>query len=112
MSKVMKNFNKSGEGVNDADELARDLDFFENFARRDALSMWIYLCWDHGRNIPTWNLSLLPEEESLDIGDAATSGTQSSSGSGKKTPKKARCEEPEGDALATSVAGLVRTAMH
>jgi hypothetical protein len=68
MSKLMSNFNKSGEGEEESDQLARDLDFFQNYAKRDALWMWIYLCWNHGRDIPAYNVALLPDDESLDIG--------------------------------------------
>jgi hypothetical protein len=49
MAQLMENFNKSGDNANDANDLARDLEFFEKYAKRDALWMWIYLCWDHGR---------------------------------------------------------------
>jgi hypothetical protein len=106
----MKNFNKSGEGLNDSDMHARDLDFFENYAKRDALWFWIYLCWDHGINIPVWNLASLPEQESLDVGvgdspsrNALQHPPHSSS---KKINKRGRSTEDE-DTLANSVVGLV-----
>jgi hypothetical protein len=26
------------------------------------------MCWDHGRNVPSWNTSLLPDDQRLDVG--------------------------------------------
>jgi hypothetical protein len=102
----MKNFNKSGEGLNDSDMHARDLDFFENYARRDALWFWIYLCWDHGTNIPVWNLASLPEGESLDLGAGDSPQRNPQPSSLSKKNKRARNIEDD-DALTNSVAGLV-----
>jgi hypothetical protein len=99
----MKNFNKSGEGESDADMHVRDLDFFENYAKRDALWFWIYLCWDHGIDIPVWNLASLPEDESLDLG-AGDSPTRNTEPSSRKKNKRGREDD---DALTNSVAGLV-----
>jgi hypothetical protein len=111
MTRLMTNFNKSGDLVNDADCVARDLEFFEHFAKRDALWFWIYLCWNHGLNVPVWNLTSLPEGESLDLGGEERDETgvgetavRSSSGS-KKNKKRGRNEDD--DAFTTSVTGLV-----
>ena len=109
----MANFSKSGDLVNDADHVARDLEFFEHFAKRDALWFWIYLCWNHGLNVPVWNLTSLPEGESLDLGGEERDETGvgetvvgSSSGfSSKKNKKRGRNEDD--DAFTTSVTGLV-----
>jgi hypothetical protein len=103
MTDLMKNFNKSGEGESDADMHVRDLDFFENYAKRDALWFWIYLCWDHGIDIPVWNLASLPEDESLDLG-AGDSPTRNTEPSSRKKIKRGREDD---DALTNSVAGLV-----
>jgi hypothetical protein len=37
------------------------------------------MCWDHGRNVPSWNTSLLPDDQRLDVGsdDRAESGETS-----------------------------------
>jgi hypothetical protein len=110
MTKLMKNFCKSGEGVNDQDHVNRDLEFFENFAKRDALWFWIYLCWDRGNNIPVWHFASLPENESMDLGggdeayDHATIEPAVASSS-KKNKKRGRNEDE--DALTSSVSGLV-----
>lgn len=82
MSKVMSNFNKSGEGLNGADDFERDRDFYDNFIRCDPVMFAVYLSWDHGRNIPAWNSTLLPEENQLDIGVGRAA--PSDSGSKKK----------------------------
>jgi hypothetical protein len=78
MAKQMCNFNKSGEGVNGADDYARDCDFYDRFIKGDAVLFAVYLAWDHGRNIPSWNSTLLPEENQMDIG--TTKGNSSSNG--------------------------------
>jgi hypothetical protein len=109
MTRLMANFNKSGDLVNDEDHVARDLEFFEKFAKRDALWFWIYLCWNHGTNIPVWNLTLLPEGESFDVGgqdhEESAVGGSSSSSSSKKGKKRGRYEDD--DAFTSSVTGLV-----
>lgn len=118
MSKLMRNFMKSGEGESDADMVVRDLDFFTRFARRDALWMWIYLCWNRGQDIPAYNVSLLPEDDSFDFGgeaegdraDDIDSPPRSRSGdSSSSKKKKVRISPPEPDALATAVTRLVRS---
>jgi hypothetical protein len=116
MSKLMSRFNKSGEGENDVDDVVRDLDFFENYAKRDSLWMWIYLCWDRGQNIPSYNVALLPEEEQLDVGgDGEVDSRTPSSSSGdssRKTNKKARFSASESNdplnVLAATITRLVR----
>lgn len=66
VSTLVNRFNSSGKGLNGLDSFDRDLDFYENYARGDALWFAIYLAWGHGRNIPAWNSIVLPEEEQLD----------------------------------------------
>jgi len=68
MSTLLSNFNKSGDLANDMDDSERDRLFFENFCNRQAMWFWIYLAWDHGRNLPAWNTSLLPDEQRLELG--------------------------------------------
>ena len=68
MTTLMANFSSSGNLSNDADDHTRDLKFFQDFSRQQPLWFWIYMCWDHGRNIPSWNTSLLPDDQRLDIG--------------------------------------------
>jgi hypothetical protein len=68
LSMHMCNFTKSGQGVNGADDFDRDIDFYDNFVKGDALLFAVYLAWDHGRNIPAWNSTLLPPSSRLDIG--------------------------------------------
>jgi hypothetical protein len=116
MSKLMSRFNRSGEGENEVDDVVRDLDFFEHYARRDSLWMWIYLCWDRGQNIPSYNVALLPEEEQLDVGgDGEVDSRTPSSSSGdssRKTSKKARFSPSESNdplnVLAATITRLVR----
>jgi hypothetical protein len=104
MTRLMKNFNRSGDLVNDADHVARDLEFYEKFAHRDALWFWVYLCWNRGCDIPVWNLTSLPEGESLDLGGEEREESALSSSS-KKGKKRGRNEDD--DALTSSVSGLV-----
>jgi hypothetical protein len=110
MTRLMSNFHKSGDLLNDADHVARDLEFFDKFAKRDALWFWIYLCWDHGRNIPVWNVTSLPEGESFDLGVSGGPGQDSRDeiavvSSSKSSKKRGRNEGD--DALASTVSGLV-----
>lgn len=110
MTRLMSNFNKSGQNVNDADNCARDLEFFTDFAKRDALWFWIYLCWNRGNDIPAWNVTSLPEGESLDIGgpnedSRDDTAVVSSSSSSKGNKKRGRTEAD--DALTSTVSGLV-----
>lgn len=72
LSKLMSNFTASGEGVNGSDMFDRDCEFYDRFCKGDAVLFAVYLAWDHGRNIPQWNSTLLPKDLQLDIGTAAT----------------------------------------
>lgn len=85
MTTLLANFGKSGNLSNDTDDHARDLQFFEKFCNHQPLWFWVYMCWDHGRNVPLWNTSLLPEEQRLDIGDDTPSMHTSPSDSGKRS---------------------------
>jgi hypothetical protein len=84
MSILMKNFNQSGHLENGADDFDRDTLFYDNFAKGDAVMFAIYLAWDHGRNMPPWNSTLLPPEMQLDIG-AQTPAAQSTSSGQKRS---------------------------
>jgi hypothetical protein len=33
---------------------------------------YVYMSWDHGRDIPAWNSALLPENQRLEIGSAVS----------------------------------------
>lgn len=79
MSKVMSNFNQSGRCENGADDYERDCDFYDNFIRCDPVMFAVYLSWDHGRNIPAWNSTLLPPENQMDIGVGRAAVSDSSS---------------------------------
>jgi hypothetical protein len=68
LSVLMSNFSKSGEGVNGTDMFDRDCEFYDRFCKGDAVLFAVYLAWDHGRNIPQWNSTLLPRDLQLDIG--------------------------------------------
>lgn len=105
MTRLMKNFNRSGDLVNDSDHVARDLEFFNKFAHRDALWFWIYLCWNRGIDIPVWNVTSLPEGESLDLGGDEAGESAAVISSSKKSKKRGRNEDE--DALTSSVSGLV-----
>ena len=68
MTSLLANFMRSGNLAADADDHVRDLKFFQDFSHQQPLWFWIYMCWDHGRNVPAWNTSLLPEDMRMDIG--------------------------------------------
>jgi hypothetical protein len=68
MTSLLANFMKSGNLAADADDHVRDLKFFQDFSHQQPLWFWVYMCWDHGRNVPAWNTSLLPEDMRMDIG--------------------------------------------
>jgi hypothetical protein len=98
MSSLMANFHQSGDNANDIDDHSRDLEFYQNFCHHQALWFWIYMCpstssffiffisfqtcflnlfsslrrcWDHGRNIPVYNMCLLPDDQRLECGTDA-----------------------------------------
>ncbi len=104
MTRLMKNFNRSGDLVNDSDNVNRDLEFFNKFANRDALWFWIYLCWNRGIDIPVWNLTSLPAGESLDLGGEEHDDNVVVASS-KKGKKRGRTDDD--DAFTHSVSGLV-----
>ncbi len=72
MSIVMKNFMGSGKLANDLNDIQRDLEFWNNFCHGDPVLFYVYMSWDHGRDIPAWNSALLPPEQRLEIGLPAT----------------------------------------
>jgi hypothetical protein len=74
MSTLMRNFNGSGKLANGLDDYERDLEFYDAFAKGDALIFAVYLAWGHGRNIPAWNSVLLPPAVQLDTCPPAASG--------------------------------------
>jgi hypothetical protein len=68
MTIVLRNFNASGSLVNDRDDMRRDLQFWDDFCHGDVTLFYIYMSWDHGRDVPAWNSTLLPEDCRMDIG--------------------------------------------
>jgi hypothetical protein len=90
VSNLVHRFNSSGKGLNGADSFDRDLDFYENYARGDAVWFAIYLAWGHGRQIPAWNSIVLPEDEQLDTFDMQQSAPPS---------KKSRVSAPTPDII-------------
>lgn len=68
MSVHMTNFTKSGQCENGADDYDRDSEFYDKFIKGDAVLFAVYLLWGHGRRIPAWNSTLLPEEAQIDVG--------------------------------------------
>ena len=68
MTSLLANFMKSGNLAADADDHVRDLKFYTDFCHQQPLWFWVYMCWDHGRNVPAWNTALLPEDMRMDIG--------------------------------------------
>ncbi len=73
MSIVMKNFTGSGKLANDLNDIQRDLEFWNCFCHGDPVLFYVYMSWDHGRDIPAWNSALLPENQRLEIGSAPAS---------------------------------------
>jgi hypothetical protein len=65
----LSNFAGSGQLENEQGDVARDLDFWNNFCGKQPLWMYIYLLWDHGRDAAFgWNAILLSDGQTLDIG--------------------------------------------
>jgi hypothetical protein len=93
MTIAMNRFNASGKLVNGQDDMPRDLEFWSQFCHGDPVIFYIYMAWDHGRDIPQWNSAMLPEDQRIDIGGGAPEVESQSqvqhnptppSGSGKK----------------------------
>jgi len=70
MTIVMKNFMGSGKLANDWNDIQRDLEFWNCFCHGDPVLFYVYMSWDHGRDIPAWNSALLPPNQRLEIGSA------------------------------------------
>ncbi len=69
MGTYMANFNGSGKNGNEFNDSVRDMDFWERFCKRQAMWMYIYLLWDHGRQSQlAWNTILLPATQTFDLG--------------------------------------------
>lgn len=85
MTSLLANFMRSGNLAADADDHVRDLKFFQDFSHQQPLWFWIYMCWDHGRNVPAWNTSLLPEDMRMDIGAGAEGDDDASSDVAKRS---------------------------
>ena len=94
MSTLLCNFNKSGDLANDLDDHSRDLLFFQNFAKSDPMWFWIYMAWNHGRNLPAWNVALLPESESFDFGVTDSGDTSPPPPQPKQQKRKRAAEVP------------------
>ena len=71
MTLTLKNFSTSGNLANDSNDMARDLQFWCDFCHGDPVLFYIYMAWDHGRDVPAWNSTLLPADQRLDIGAGA-----------------------------------------
>jgi len=98
MSRHIANFMQSGRNANDSNDAARDLEFFDRFAKGNIVVMYAWLSWHHGREVPAWNSSLLPEDQRLELG---SSGDSASDGGEDQPPppvplscKKSRKDEP------------------
>lgn len=65
---ALVNFNSSGKNAAGLDDVARDLEFYADFCHGDPVLFYVYMAWDHGRNVPAWNSSLLPDDMALDLG--------------------------------------------
>lgn len=68
MSVTLRNFSTSGNLANDSNDMARDLQFWCDFCHGDPVLFYIYMAWDHGRDVPAWNSTLLPAEQRLELG--------------------------------------------
>jgi hypothetical protein len=69
MGTLVQNFNSSGDLENGLGDADRDNIFWNNFAKKQPLWMYIYFLWDHGRNTAlAWNTIVLPEDQMLDVG--------------------------------------------
>jgi len=104
IGRLMRNFNGSGKNANGADDVQRDLEFLQHFCNGNPVYFFVYMAWDHGRNMPQWNSSLLPPEQSLDLG----AGPAQVSTPAQSSTKRRRGSSSEGgDASDMSV--LVRS---
>jgi hypothetical protein len=90
MTIVLRNFNTSGNLANDRDDMRRDLQFWNEFCHGDATLFYIYMAWDHGRDVPAWNSALLPEDQRLDIGVQPQHQVAPSTGGGGRQSKRGR----------------------
>lgn len=69
MGTLVQNFNSSGNLENDLGDAARDNIFWNQFAKKQPLWMYIYFLWDHGRDTAmAWNAIVLPQDQIMDIG--------------------------------------------
>lgn len=73
MSIAMSRFLGSGKNANGNDDMERDIEFYDNYVKGNALHFAVYLAWNHGREIPAWNSTLVPVECQLDIGVSGAS---------------------------------------
>jgi len=69
---------------NGADDFDRDSLFYDDFVKGDPLLFAVYLAWNHGKNIPAWNSTLLPEDEQLDIGCGGEADDKERGSGGKR----------------------------
>ena len=65
---TIRNFMTSGNLANDSNDMARDLQFWCDFCHGDPVLFYIYMSWDHGRDVPAWNSTLMPAEHRLELG--------------------------------------------
>jgi hypothetical protein len=101
MTTLLANFNKSGDLSNSSDDHDRDMQFYQKFAKGQAMWFWIYMAWNHGRNVPAWNVALLPDEQALELGLDGADTSQPVSTPGPKSkrakPNDAVTDTPDSD---------------
>ena len=93
MTIALRNFNTSGNLANGKDDMQRDLQFWNDFCHGDATLFYIYMAWDHGKQVPAWNSALLPEAQRIDLGVVPTEPlrhVQPSPGGSVKQGKRGR----------------------
>lgn len=98
MSVTLRNFSTCGNLANDSNDMARNLQFWCDFCHGDPVLFYIYMAWDHGRDVPAWNSTLLPAEQRLELG-AGVLPNQPSPASTSKGGKRGR----EADAISDMV---------
>ena len=106
MAVLLTNFGRSGDLANSLDHHDRDRQFFENFAKGQPMWFWIYLAWDHGRNVPAWNTSLLPDDESLELGVTVPGADVADTGRSSPPAKKSKKVKAATDAAAVESSEL------
>ena len=68
MTLTLRNFSTSGNLANDSNDMSRDMQFWCDFCNGDPVIFYTYMAWDHGKDVPSWNSTLLPPAQRLEIG--------------------------------------------